>query len=213
MSVGLLASLATTAAGKPPEQTETPDYGNRVQELVVTARSGAVAAAPVKASLETTEPQAIITKPVIDQFIPQTADYTQIVLLSPSISGTSFNGPGFYEAKTTLRGFKDGEYNVTYDGIPWGDTNDPTHHSTSFFPASTIGGAVVERGPGSAGQLGQANFGGLVDNFSPEVGDTLAASQASTGGTWNSFLSVTKINTGDIAQLNGAHALFNFQEL
>lgn len=127
-----------------------------MQELVVTARSGAVVAAPVNASLEITEPQAIITKPVIDQFVPQTADYTPIVLLSPA----------------------------------------------SFAPPPSAGCGRAR--PGSAGQLGQANFGGSVNIFSPEVSDALGASQAFTGGTWNSFMSVTKINTGDIAQLNGA---------
>ncbi|MBI3727272.1 MAG: hypothetical protein HY254_02940 [Burkholderiales bacterium] len=33
----------------------------------------------------------------------------------------------------------------------FGDTNNPTHHSTSYFPARIIGGMVIERGPGNAG--------------------------------------------------------------
>src|SRR4029077_11206073 len=95
------------------------------------------------------------------------------------------NGPGFAESKTVLRGFQDGEYNVTYDGIAFGDTNNPTHHSTSYFPASTIGGLAVDRGPGNAGQLGQANFGGSINMFSPEVGDALGFRQPATYGSLN----------------------------
>ncbi len=177
---------------------ESADYGRQVDELVVTGNSGATAAAPVKASLEAIEPQSIIDRKSIDQFIPATADYTQIVNLSPSVSGTSFNGPGLGEAKTTLRGFKDGEYNITYDGVPWGDANGPTHHSTSFFPSSTIGAVVVDRGPGEASQLGVASFGGSINLFSPEVSEDRGGSQSVTGGSWNTFMSVTKLNTGAI---------------
>ncbi len=49
--------------------------------------------------------------------------------------------------------------------------------------------------------------------FSPEVSDERGGSQALTNGSWNTWMSVTKLNTGDIDQLNGAHALFNSQEL
>ena len=39
---------------------------------------------------------------------------------------------------------------MTFDGIPFNDTNDPTHHSWVFFPAQTIGSTVFDRSPGSA---------------------------------------------------------------
>jgi iron complex outermembrane receptor protein len=214
-SAAVAAAAATAAeSGSVHIDPETPDFGRRVSELVVTGGpTGAAAVAPAKASLAATQPQSIIDRRTIDQFIPATADYTQIVNLSPSVSGTSFNGPGLGEAKTVLRGFQDGQYNVTYDGVPWGDANGPTHHSTSFFPSSTIGAVVVDRGPGQASQLGVATFGGSVNLFSPEVDDVRGGSQSVTGGSWNTWMSVTKLNTGDIRQLNGGHILFNFQEL
>lgn len=207
------AAAAAAAAGPVHIDPENPDYGRQVDELVVTGSRGAVTAAPTKASLEAIQPQSIIDRKAIDQFVPVTADYVQIVALAPSMAGTSNGGPGLFEAKSTLRGFKDGEYNITYDGIPWGDANGPTHHSTSFFPSSTIGAVVVDRGPGEAGQLGVATFGGSVNIFSPEISDEFGVSQALTNGSWNTWQSVTKISTGDVAQLNNAHALFNFQEL
>ena len=207
------AAAGAAEAGPVHIDPETADFGRQVDELVVTGTGGAATTAPVKASLAATEPQSIIDRKAIDQFVPVTADYTQIVNLSPSMSGTSFNGPGLGEAKNVLRGFQDGQYNVTYDGIPWGDANGPTHHSTSFFPSSTIGAVVVDRGPGEASQLGVATFGGSVNLFSPEVSDERGGSQLLTLGSWNTRMSVTKLNTGDIDQLNGAHFLFNFQEL
>ena len=210
---GAPAWAADAEAGSVKIDPENADYGTRVEELVVTGAAGATIVAPVKASLAATQPQSIIDRQAIDQFIPMTADYTQIVNLAPSVSGTSTNGPGLGEAKTTLRGFKDGEYNMTYDGIPWGDANGPTHHSTAFFPSSTIGAVVVDRGPGEASQLGVASFGGSINLFSPEVSDDRGGSQTVTAGTWNTWMSVTKLSTGAIDQLNGAKALFNFQEL
>ncbi len=209
------AAAAASASGAGPVHIdpETPDFGRQVSELVITGAAGSVSAAPVKASLAATEPMSIIDRKAIDQFVPATADYNQIINLAPSMASTSFNGPGLGEAKSTLRGFKDGEYNITYDGIPWGDANGPTHHSTSFFPSSTIGAAVVDRGPGTASQLGVATFGGSVNLFSPEVSDERGGSQSLTMGSWKTYESVTKLSTGDIDQLNGAHALVNLQEL
>lgn len=209
----VLAAEAGAAGAEATPTDEKADYGVRVSELTVVGETPAASAAPVKASLQATEPQAIITREAIDQFIPQTADYTQIVLLAPSISGMSQNGPGFYEAKTTLRGFKDGEYNVTYDGIPFGDTNNPTHHSTSFFPAATIASVVVDRGPGSAGQLGQANFGGSINLFSPEVAEEFGGSASVTYGSWSSEQAVAKLNTGPSALLHDTRALVDLSAL
>ncbi|MDB5445696.1 MAG: TonB-dependent receptor [Phenylobacterium sp.] len=214
ISLAVGSALALVLAGAPAladdlakPTNEQADYGNRVDELTVVGTTDAARAAPVKASLEATEPQAIITREAIDQFVPQTGDYTQAVLLSPSISGLSFNGPGYYETKTTLRGFQDGQYNVTYDGIPFGDTNDPTHHSTSFFPAATIGAVVVDRGPGEAGQMGQASFGGSINLFSPEVAEEAGGSASVTTGSWNSWQAIVKANTGTIDALHGTRAL------
>lgn len=215
LTAGLVAhpALAAEAAAAATPTEEKADYGVRVEELTVVGVTGAAAAAPVKASLEATEPQAIVTRETIDQFVPQTADYTEVVLLAPSMSGMSQNGPGFYEAKTTLRGFSDGQYNVTYDGIPFGDTNDPTHHSTSFFPAATIGAVVVDRGPGTAGQLGQASFGGSINIFSPEVAEAFGGSAALTYGSWNSAQAVVKVNTGPSDLLHGTRALVDVSAL
>jgi iron complex outermembrane receptor protein len=203
------AAAAAVAADAPPQAEEKADYGNRVSELTVVGESPVITNAPVKASLEATQPQAIVTREAIDQFVSQTGGYPDIVVLTPSASGLSFNGPGFYETKTTLRGFKDGEYNVTYDGIPFGDTNDPTHHSTTFFPASTVAAVVVDRGPGQAGQLGQANFGGSINLFSPEVTDDARGSVQGLVGSWGSYQARLQYNTGAVDALHGAKLLVN----
>jgi iron complex outermembrane receptor protein len=210
------AETPAAAPGSPVHiDQERPDFGRQVDEIVVIgAQSGTgLAIAPAKASLEATQPQTIIDRKAIEQFVPLTADYTQIAILSPSVSGTSTNGPGLGESKNVLRGFKDGEYNITYDGIPWGDANGPTHHSTSFFPSSTIGAVVVDRGPGSASQMGVATFGGSINLFSPQVDTVRGGSVTGMLGSWNTHMAVEKLNSGELSWLNGSRFLANFQQL
>ena len=200
-------------------QTETADFGTHDVDGD-SHRGGAakpLAAAPQKSNLQTTQPQTIITRDVIEHFIPQTADYTQIANLSPSVTGgVGQNGPGLSESKSTLRGFQDGQYNVTYDGIPWERT--PTARPTTrprSSPASTIGGVVVDRGPGQGNDIGSATFGGSINLFlAGSPSHTMGGSQTFTGETsFNTWQSVTKLYSGDIKQLNDARFMANFQEL
>ncbi len=184
-----------------------------IDEILVYGRGMAMDLAPIKSSLQATQPTSIVTREFIEEAIPQTADFSPIAQIAPSMSGTNKNGPGFQESKTVMRGFQDGEYNMTYDGIPFGDTNNPTHHSTSFFPGSTIGTMAVDRGPGNAGQLGQASFGGSINMFSLNLADDPSFSQSATLGSFNSTNFVTTANSGEIAALGGAKAVVNLQEL
>ncbi len=62
----------------------------------------------------------------------------------------------------SLRGFADGQFNVTLDGIPFQDPDGFSHHSTSVFPAATIDHLVIDRSPGSATDLGYATIGGSI---------------------------------------------------
>ena len=134
-SLGLIAALitvqdagtdATAAADAPAASTAsaapanpdaaTADFGTRVSELTVYAQKDTVVAvAPVSAPLQSTT-TSIVSRRTIDLLVPQTGDYTQAILLTPSISGISQNGAGFYEAKSTLRGFSDGHRGLLHRG-------------------------------------------------------------------------------------------------
>jgi len=173
----------------------------------------ASAIAPTQSSLQATQPQSIITREFMDLSVAPTAEYTRIVNIAPSLSGDSANGPGLSETKTTMRGFSDDQYNITFDGIPWGDTNNPAHHSTSFFPAFTIGGAVVERGPGNASNLGYATFGGSINLFSKKPSQEKATTIYSSFGTWNTSLLGVGYESGRMADLGDATFQLNAQQL
>ena len=212
----LLAASANVAAAAdasgPKALTGVGGEGASVGEVVVTAEANKAAAdAPSKASLDQMQPESIIGRKFIDQATPQFGDWTSAVAIAPSISGVTSNGGGIGEYnKVTMRGFQDGQFNITFDGIAFGDTNDPTHHSASYFPASTIGAVVVDRGPGSAGDLGQANFGGAIHFFSLDPTDVFGVTQKLSYGSFNTRGAVTTINSGEMN--GGARAVLNFDE-
>ena len=149
-----------------------------IETVVVTGTAFNADVAPAKASLDTMEPQTIINQSYIQDSVANTADYTTILAIAPSMTGMDINGPGLSDGnvKNTLRGLPDGNFALLYDGIPFGDTNGPTHHSESYFPGATIGSIDVDRGPGNAGNLGAATYGGSVNMFS----EVLSADQHAT---------------------------------
>ncbi len=205
-----LADDATTQVGGAGAGGE----GQSVSEVIVRAeRAQATVTAPTKSSLDETQPESIISRNYIEQVTPETGGWTTVLTIAPSVSGITSNGGGVGDYNVvSMRGFKDGQFNVTYDGIAFGDTNDPTHHGADYFPASTIGTAVVDRGPGAAGDLGQENFGGAIHFFSQDPSDQLGVVQKLTYGSFNTYAAVTTLNTGAVSQLGGAKLLLNFDE-
>ncbi|AZP11086.1 TonB-dependent receptor [Undibacterium parvum] len=181
---------------------------------VVIKGSSVASRAPVQASLSATQPQSIISATFIEQAVTPLADYNAVARIAPSIAGgVSANGPGAAETKVTLRGFQDGEYNMTYDGIPFGDTNNPTHHSTSYFPARIIGGMVIERGPGNASNLGQATFGGSINLYSKELAHESNFTPYASFGTWNTKMLGVQFDSGQMASAGNANLMFNASRL
>ncbi|MDO8654517.1 MAG: TonB-dependent receptor [Undibacterium sp.] len=185
-----------------------------IKDSVIITGSKVANRAPVQASLKATQPQSIITATFIEQAVTPLADFNAVARIAPSIgSGVSANGPGLAETKVTLRGFQDGEYNVTYDGIPFGDTNNPTHHSTSYFPARIIGGMVIERGPGNASNLGQATFGGSINLFSKELSQEFNFTPYATFGSWNTKMLGVQIDSGVLDNFGDANLMLNVSRL
>ncbi|MFZ6798716.1 TonB-dependent receptor [Undibacterium sp. Di24W] len=185
-----------------------------ITNRVVISGKSVATRAPVQASLKATQPQSIITATFIEQTVTPLADFNAVARIAPSVGGgVSANGAGLAETKVSLRGFQDGEYNMTYDGIPFGDTNNPTHHSTSYFPARIIGGMVVERGPGNASNLGQATFGGSFNLFSKELSADANFSPYATFGSWNTKMYGFQVDTGILDNFGGLNMMFNASRL
>ena len=144
---------------------------------VSVALPAAAVAAPSQGSLTARSAQSLISNEYIRNYTSPVSDYSQVLQMAPGTFSVSANGPGLSDTKTFFRGFKDGYYSMTFDGIPFNDTNDPTHHSWVFFPAQTIGSTVFDRSPGSASSIGPSTYGGSVNFLSPAL---QLASSAST---------------------------------
>jgi iron complex outermembrane receptor protein len=184
-----------------------------LDEVVVSAQHiQGPQAAPSQGSLVATEPQSVIGGSYIHNNDSPLANYTDIIKFTPSVWTVDPNGPGMAEnLDTSIRGFQDGFFNVTFDGIPWGDSNDFTHHSTSYFMPQNIGSVVVDRGPGTAATVGNATFGGTVavESADPYKEATLSADVAA--GSFNTLLSGARFDTGQISQWGGTSAFLDVQ--
>ena len=209
---GALSPLLATAAFAAGSAVTDADEGIAARadrDAIVVTATKVNAAAPIVSSLKTHEPQSIVNRSVIQNVVPATADFNDVILLTPSASGTTNgNGPGLSESKIILRGFRDGQYNITFDGVPFGDSNDPTHHSTSYFPNGTYERIVIDRGPGDATQLGQANYGGNVNIVSRALTDDRHAQFEATYGSFNTQLYRGTVQTGAIRALGNVAGVF-----
>lgn len=189
--------------------------GTGFETVVVTGTNFNAEIAPAKASLDTTEPQTILTRTYIENSVAETADYTTLLAIVPSLTGLDVNGPGLSDGnvKNTLRGMPDGNFGMTYDGIPFGDTNGPTHHSASYFPSAVIGSANVERGPDNAGNLGASTWGGSINMYSEALGDDFGFKARATRGSWATTQVDLNMQSGNIPGLGKTRALINVNGL
>ena len=210
LSSGLFAQSTTSPASRRPE-----DNSVRLSEVeVVSPRDSAIVAAPSIGSLESLQPASSISLEFIQNSNAPTADYATLVEIAPSVSNVETNGPGLSEAKhTTLRGIDDGGYNVTFDGIPFGDYNTFTHHTTSYFPAKLIGEVVVDRGPGTASTVGNATFGGTMSLMSKDPNERGGFIPTLSTGSWGTKLGHFEFNTGLLDSMGKASAIASYQRM
>ena len=213
-ALSVLAFAVNAAFAAEPTDLGTVGTQASTTMTITAGKTSAPATAPTQSSLSATQPQSVISRSFIENSVSPVSDFSAITAIAPSVTGgISANGPGLGEAKNGLRGFKDGEFNVTYDGIPFGDTNGATHHSTAYFPASVIGNVVVERGPGNASDFGQATFGGSINLFSRELASEQTIAPFAAFGSWNTKLYGTRFDSGTLADYGDARFAFNIQRI
>ena len=126
----VLATLCAAGTQVSHAQT-TGDLGSVQSTAVSSSDNSAPAAkntqsapaqAPSQGSLTASEPKSVINQHYIQNSAPPTSTYADIVQIAPSVSSINPNGAGLMESQSlSIRGFQDGQYNVTFDGIPFGD--------------------------------------------------------------------------------------------
>lgn len=170
--------------------------------------------APTQGSLLSTEPQSSLNQHYIEENASAASNYTDLVNIAPAIQTVNPNGPGMMETQSmTMRGFTDGQFNISFDGIPWGDSNDFTHHSTSYFMAQDLGSIVVDRGPGDASNLGDSTFGGTIFMNSKDPRAVAAFTPYATFGSFNTRMLGAEFDTGRMQNFGGSTAYINYRKL
>ena len=172
------------------------DINQQVTVEADSSNSIAAQLAPLDTRLDTHSARTEINDHYIQNFTAPTADYAEIIQNAPGAFSVNPNGVGLGDAKTYFRGFSDGNYDITFDGIPFEDTNSPTHHSWAFFPAPLIGGVDFDRSPGSASTIGPTPFGGSINLLSRPLSDTFNIRGGVSYGSFNTILTDLELDSG-----------------
>ncbi|AND70433.1 hypothetical protein ATSB10_29790 [Dyella thiooxydans] len=233
---GALAPMVTIAADQPAYATATDAASSTATATVPTAATAADAAAahpvkdmsavkvtadtlslqqvPATTPLSATQPKSVMDRDFIANSTAPTGTYADAIALMPSVSDHEPNGSGLTESRDlSIRGFKDGEFNLTMDGIPVGDPNDFTHHSPDYFMSQDLGAISVDRGPGNASTVGYATFGGTVGmNTRAPESDTVAHVYGSYGSFATRLLGGS-FDTGTMANYGGLRAFIDYRKV
>ncbi len=183
--------------------------GEQIETIGRTKVDSAAYQAPTKAPLEAFQPTSVISQHFIENNIPPSGSYDTMVALAPSVMTIGSNGPGLAENKVSVRGFSDGQYNVLFDGIPFADGNNFTHHTTSYYTAHDLGDISVDRGPGDASTMGYATFGGTIAVNGKAPTNRRAVEAYGSMGAWNTYTYGGEFNSGRMRKLNDASFVFD----
>ena len=187
------------AAGAPGQFSVSLPIASVAEEVTVEADASpsmATQLAPVKALLDMASPRSEITSQYIRQFTSPVTDFADILQAAPGVVSYSVNGIGNGQAKNWFRGFADGSFTMTWDGVPFQDSNDPTHHSWAYVPAPAISYVDFDRSPGTASDVGPTNFAGSVHMFSPKMGNAMTIKGSESYGSFNTNEFLGEFNSG-----------------
>jgi hypothetical protein len=102
---------------------------------------------------------------------------------------------------------------MTFDGIPFEDTNSPTHHSWANFPSGWTASADFDRSPGLASTFGPTNFGGSINLQSPQLYPDPDIRASLSYGSWNKRLLQLDADPGFFGKGNRNSFLMDIQQL
>ena len=196
---GVTTQKDLVASAQPAKITVTLNVASVAQRVEVSAIAGNSIAAQHALSqdiLDTDVPKSVIGSEFIQEFTPPTTDYSEIVNIAPGTISYNSNGVGLGQGTIYFRGFIDGDFDLTWDGIPEGDTNNFTHHSWVWFPGPWIGSAEFDRSPGTASTIGPATYGGSINLFSKDVPSEQSIMPEITYGSFNTLLLDGQYSTG-----------------
>jgi iron complex outermembrane receptor protein len=184
-------------AGSSQNLTISLNVGELAQSITVEGSvSVAAETAPSQSTLEARSAKSEISPEYVQNYASPIADFSELLNNAPGTFSVNPNGVGLGDSKTFFRGFKDGQYTMQADGIPFNDTNDPTHHSWAFFPSQFIAGVDFDRSPGSAASIGPTNFGGTINLLSRSVAYSPDIRATAMYGSFNTRMLALDLDSG-----------------
>lgn len=175
--------------------------------------SMAAATSPSGNTLEASTAKTEITSDFIKNFMSPVADYSEYVNYAPGTYSLNPNGIGLGQGKTFFRGFQDGQYTMTFDDIPFEDTNTPTHHSWANFPSGWTDSVDFDRSPGLVSNFGPTNFGGSINMFSPPLFPDPDIRATISYGSWDTRILQLDGDSGFFGPGNRNSFLMDIQQL
>ncbi len=209
------AAARRTGVPLAAEQTqEVPlslNLGTASDQITVESNvSGSIAAAlaPMDGLLEARSARTEISTAFIQNFTSPVSDYSELIQMAPGTFSVNTNGVGLGQSKSYFRGFPDGDYDIDFDGIPFEDTNSPTHHSWAFFPAPWIGSVDFDRSPGFASTVGPTPFGGTIGLLSRDLSPLMNIRGGVTYGSFHTILTDLQYDSGNFGGAGKRSSLF-----
>ena len=201
----ILLATATLVAIGPGAAAQSEQSVENVQVNGHLFPGAAADQAPSQGSLTQIEPTATISQRFIQENVPATSNYDDIIRLTPSAMDIDPNGPGLQQDfGQSIRGLQYTQFSVLFDGVQIpGSPGNLSPQPAAYFVAHDLGGIVVNRGPGPASTIGSATFGGDVELSSRDLSGTMRFNPYATFGSFGTKLYGLQAETGSLGGVLG----------
>ncbi|NHO31406.1 TonB-dependent receptor plug domain-containing protein [Acetobacter sp. LMG 1636] len=114
-----------------------------------------------------------------------------------------------------IHGFSKNQLGYTLDGVPLGDQDYGNYNGLSPQRAAiseNIGSASVSTGAGALGTASTSNLGGTLEFTTQDPLHQFGAQISQTFGSWSTFRTFARIDTGDLGNGNSAYVSWGRQD-
>lgn len=215
----LCVSLALGGAGPDDNRTDIGTVratgGPSDRSSASPTPGSAAAVAPSRPPPGATQPTSVIGQDYIKNNAVSTQNYDNIIKFSPSVQNVEPTGAGLQQNfQETIRGFRYTQFNSTFDGLVLpGTISSFAPQTGAYFMAHAIDSVSVDRGPGTASQIGYATFGGTVAVTLASPSNTFGINPYATFGSWGVKQQGLRLDSGAIPQLGGARGLLDLSHV
>ena len=171
--------------------------------------------APSRAPLEASQPTSVVGGNFINKSTISAQNYDELVKFTPSLMNIQPAGPVSQQNYgESVRGFQYNQTNTTFDGIVIpGTTSNFAPQSATYFTSHALGSVNVERGPGTASQIGYATFGGTIALLSKAPSNILSINPYATFGSFDQKLFGIEADTGVRPEIGGGRGFLDLSRL